>query len=141
MLPTNAYQQYQESQVHTASRGKLLLMAFDGAIRFVRQARIHMAERRYEEQNVNILKAQRIILELMATLDMKASPDLAERLMSLYEYMYNRLVQANVSDDEGALDEVLSMLADMRATWAEAERAVTMSAAETMVDRHVACAA
>lgn len=128
MLP-NPYQQYQESQVFTASKGKLLLMAYDGAIRFIRQAQGHMAEHRYEGQNTCILKAQRIILELMSTLDSGADPELAQRLLQLYEYLFNRLIEANVSDDVAALDEVLSHLVELRHAWAEADRQTALAGA------------
>jgi flagellar protein FliS len=128
MLP-NAYQQYQESQVFTASKGKLLLMTYDGAIRFIRQAQGHMAERRYEDQNACILKAQRILLELMSTLDSSIAPELAQYLLQLYEYLFNRLIQANVSDDLAILDEVLTHMAELRHAWAEADREMALAGA------------
>jgi flagellar protein FliS len=128
MAFTNAYQQYQESQVLTASRGKLLLMAYDGAIRFVRQAQAHMSEKAYENQNTCIIKAQRIILELLWTLDSQADPEFAHRLTLLYDYLFNRLVEANVTDDMEALKEVEQHLVDLRTAWAEAERQLSVTA-------------
>jgi len=124
-MAANAYQQYQESQVFTASRGRLLLMAYDGAMRFIRQAQAFMADRNYEGQNTSIVKAQRIILSLASSLDHTADPDLAERLTRLYEYLFSRLIHANVSDDPEALSEVISHLAGLREAWAEADRSIT----------------
>lgn len=122
MAFNNPYQQYQESSVITASKGKLLLMTYDGAIRFIRQAQIHMEAKAYEQQNTCILKAQRLLLELIYTLDKRPDPDLAQRLAQLYEYMFNRLVEANVNDNMPALEEVLAHLGNLRSAWAEADR-------------------
>ncbi len=121
-MALNAYQRYQESQVSTVGKGKLLLMAYDGAIRFIRQAREHMAAKRYEDQNACITKAQRILLELISTLNMKADAELGQRLLQLYEYLFNRLVEANISDNLEVLDEVQRLLTDLREAWAEADR-------------------
>lgn len=130
MAVMNAYQQYQESQVLTASKGKLLLMAYDGAIRFIRQAQLSMAEKDYAGQNTNLQKAQRIILELIATLNMKVGGDLAQRLLQLYEYMFNRLVEANVTDSQETLEEVQRLLTDLRSAWEEADRRLAQPGAE-----------
>jgi flagellar secretion chaperone FliS len=128
MAFTNPYQQYRDSSVLTASKGKLLLMTYDGTMRFVGQAKVHMAAKAYEDQNICITKAQRLLLELIYTLDRKADPDLAQRLAQLYEYMFNRLVEANVDDNAAALDEVLRHLGELRSAWAEADRELTTSA-------------
>ena len=141
MAYPNAYQQYQETQVFTASRGQLLLMTYDGAIRFVTQARGHMASKSYELQNDCIIKAQRILLELISTLDSKASPDLAWRLTQLYEYLFNRLVEANVSDNVEALDEVRSRLVELRTTWADADRKLSSPPPETSRGLHATASA
>ena len=141
MAYANAYQQYLESQVLTASKGKLLLMTYDGAIRFIGQAKIHMAAREYEAQNTCIIKAQRLILELMMTLDAKVAPDLAHRLMLLYEYMFNRLVEANVTDKPDVLDEVHERLTELRSTWAEADLRASSEAGPAVPARFAAAAA
>lgn len=141
MATMNGYQQYAESKVTTASKGKLLLMAYDGAIRFVRQAQGHMAAKRYEDQNTCILKTQRIILELISTLNRDANPQLAESLLSLYEYMYNQLVDANIYDKIDTLKEVEKLLVELRAAWEEADRRVTSSSVGSEMTRHTLFAA
>jgi len=83
-----------------------------------------MADKSYEQQNTYIIKAQKLLLELIYTLNHDADRDLAQRLTQLYEYMFNRLVEANVSDDASAMDEVLWHLAELRGAWAEADRQV-----------------
>lgn len=124
MAFNNPYQQYRESNILTASKGGLLLMTYDGATRFITQAKAHMSTKAYEQQNTCIIKAQRLLLELIYTLNPNADRDLAQRLTQLYEYMFNRLVEANVNDDQAALDEVLWHLSELRSAWAEADREV-----------------
>jgi flagellar protein FliS len=136
MALAHPYQQYQESQILTTSKGKLLLMTYDGAIRFVRQAQAHMAAKEFEQQNTAIIKAQRIVLELIYTLDSKADPDLAHRLTLLYEYLFNRLIEANIYDDMEALDEVLNHLTELRSAWAEADRQTLSAEAMVGEDRY-----
>lgn len=128
-LRADAY--YREQQVSTASRGQLLLMAYDGMLRFLADGRRAMAERRFEAQSTCLTKTQALLLELTAALDHSVNPQLAGNLDNLYRYMYERLVQANVRDDVAALDEVARMLADLREAWAEADRATRTQAGAT----------
>lgn len=117
----NGCQHYEENKINTSTRGKLLLMAYDGALKFVRQAKVHMAEKCYEEQNTCILKTQRIILELISTINVKANETLANHLLSIYEYLFNRLVEANITDNLAILDEVEHDLERLRQAWNEAD--------------------
>jgi flagellar protein FliS len=136
MAALNGYQQYAESSVTTASKGKLLLMAYDGAIRFLRQAQTAMIEKHYEDQNTYILKAQRIIMELSSTINRKANPELADQLTSIYEYLFNRLVVANVYDNLEVLKEVETHLLTLRETWAEADRNCSIAGVEGAAIKH-----
>lgn len=124
MSVSNAYSQYQENQLKTVTPGKLILMAYDGAIRFTRTAAEKMRDGKLDEQSANITKAQNIILELISSLDMKIDPQLADNLYSLYTYVFDRLTHANVRDDIAALDESIQILGEMRSAWAEAEFAL-----------------
>jgi len=119
----NPFSQYIENQLTTASPAKLLLMAFDGAIRFGRIARQKMEARKLDEQSENIRKTQSILVELMNALNHEANPELARRLDALYTYMFDRLTHANIHDDLKALDEVLDILSQLRDTWAQANLA------------------
>ena len=138
MAVKDPYSQYLENQVKTATPGKVLVMAFDGAIRFARIAAEKMKEGQLDEQSANIIKVQNIIIELMSSLNMDADRQLAGNLYSIYSHIFDRLTQANVHDDMSALEEVIQILGEMRQTWAEAERLVRSGEAET---REEACAA
>lgn len=116
---SNAYQQYQEANLETASQGKLLLMLYDGAIRFLTQAVQAMEAKKYQDSHNFILKAEDIITELMSCLKLEVGP-IATNLFRLYEYMNWRLVQGNIKRDPAMIVEVQKYLRDLREAWAEA---------------------
>ena len=122
MTANNPAQSYLQQQVQTASREQLLLMLYDGAIRFLKVARKGMEAQDVEKAHQNLIRGQRIVSELMASLDVKLGGEPARNLMNLYEYLYYRLVQANLKKDVAMLDEVLEHLAQLRQTWEEAIR-------------------
>jgi len=124
MAVSSPYSQYQATQLNTQTPGKLLLMTYDAAIRFTYAAAENMNAGRLDEQSSNIRKAQNIILELISSLDMDKDRQLAANLYNLYTYMFDRLTHANIRDDLAALEETLGILAEMRATWAEAELSI-----------------
>jgi len=120
----NPFQAYRRTQIETASKEQLLLMLYDGAIHYLKRAKMKMQEPPNEEnltEKTNlILKAQDIILELMAALDMERGGELTRQLFRLYEYMNYRLNQANIRREIPAIEEVVTLLSDLRATWDEA---------------------
>jgi flagellar secretion chaperone FliS len=119
-MSLEGYAQYQQNQLLTASPAKLLLAAYDGAIKFCRMADEKMAERDYEEQNKYINKALAIVCELLATLREDVDPLLVRRLRSLYNYVIEKLARANLASDPAALGEAIKILTDLRGTWAQA---------------------
>jgi flagellar protein FliS len=121
MSINNPYSQYLENQLTTATPGKLLIMTYDAAIRFARTAAEKMSEHKLDEQNANIKKVQNILLELISCLDPKVDRQLAANLNSIYNFMFDRLTQANIRDDSKMLNRVIDMLIELRDTWAEAE--------------------
>lgn len=112
--------QYQNSQVNTASPERLLIMMYDGAIRFVGEASSYLEDGRVGERGIAISKAMAIISELSATLDHEIGGQIAANLAGLYDYMLRELLQANLHDDGERLAIVKEMLADLRLTWLEA---------------------
>jgi flagellar protein FliS len=118
-LHPNTY--YQTQQITTVGRGQLLVLVYDGLLRFCGEGKRAMAEGNLELQNQAITKAQALIIELLSSLDHNAFPELTSRLDSIYHYVYDRLTHANVHDDSAALDEVTRLLKNLREAWAEAE--------------------
>ena len=112
--------QYQKNQIETASQEQLLIMLYNGAIQFLNIARKAMEEKNIEETHNNIIKAQKIITEFQATLDMENGGEVAQNLYSLYVYLNKKLVDANIHKNIASLDEVLGHLKDLRDTWVKA---------------------
>lgn len=117
----NPYDQYLENQVMTASPGKLLVMTFDAAIRFTKTAKDHAIQGKLDSKSEYTCKTQNILLELIASLDSNADPQLAANLNSLYNFAFNKLTAANIKNDVSAYDEVIEILTELRTTWVEAE--------------------
>jgi len=112
---SNAFAIYQENNVYTASKGKLLLMLYEGAIKFLKLTKASIDEKNIEKANNYLCRAQDIISELMVTLNMDI--EISKNLYSLYEYMNYTLVQANIRKDKKMVDEVLNMLIELKDTW------------------------
>ena len=111
---------YLETTVRTAAPAQLLIMLYDGAIRFCRSAAEAIQAGNHQEAHRCILRAEDIILEFVVSLDKEA--DVAEGLVKLYDYMYHRLVEANVKKDTGILDEVTGFLVELKETWIQAAK-------------------
>lgn len=116
----NAAQLYQQNSVNTASPAKLTLMLYDGAIKFCNIAKEAMAENNFEKTNLNLQKAEKIIVELRVTLDMKYP--VSQEFDAVYDYIYRRLVEANMRKDNEILEEALKHIKTMRDTWKEVMR-------------------
>ncbi len=127
MALTSPYDVYQRTQVDTASPARLVVMLYDGAIRFLRQGQTAMQQRDREKQNHYLVRAQRIITELASSLDMEAGGDIAANLMALYQFMHEQLVLANLQDDMDRVQKVREMLESLREAWAQVEIAVRES--------------
>jgi len=119
-MVTNPYQMYQQQSVMTASQEDLLIMLYNGCIRFIKQGMQAIDDKDVPRAHTNIVKAQDIIVEFISTLDMRY--DVAKSLMPLYDYIYRRLVEANISKDAAILNEALGFVTELRDTWAEAAK-------------------
>lgn len=117
MAVQNPFQSYQQNSVTTASPGELTLMLYNGCLKFIRFAKKAMVENQIEEKNTNLIKAQKIIQELMMTLNMDIP--VSKNMMSLYDYLHRRLIEANTKNDPAILDEVEGFVTEFRDTWKE----------------------
>lgn len=121
----NAYQQYQVNSIMSASPERLLIMLFDGALKFLRLARVSIEKKDIEGANYNLCKVQDIILELKQSLNMEI--ELSEDLAKLYDFIYNQLMEANIKKDTSLLEPLESMLTDLKETWQEAYKSMLKS--------------
>ncbi|MBE2908702.1 flagellar export chaperone FliS [Anoxybacillus flavithermus] len=115
MAMNNPYQSYQTNAVQTASPGELTLMLYNGCLKFIAQAKKAIEDKDIEARNTNLLKAQKIIQELMVTLNMEY--EVAKSMMTMYDYIYRRLVEANIKSDMSILEEVEGYVKEFRDTW------------------------
>ena len=120
MALPNAYAQYHNSKVLTASPAELTLMLYDGAIKFCNIAEVAIEQKDIEKAHNNIMKVQRIIDYLRQTLDMKY--EVAQDFERMYEYISRRLVEANMKKDIEILREANTHLRAIRDNWKEVMR-------------------
>lgn len=118
MAPYNAFNQYKQNSVYTSTPEELTLMLYNGLVKFIMQSQTSVAESNIEKAYNLLVRAQDIILYFRATLDMKY--EVSKGLDALYEYMYRRLVEANVRKDGVIIAEVLGIARELRDTWIEA---------------------
>ncbi len=116
MYAANAYKIYETNGVKTASPKKLLVMLYEGAIKFCRLAEMAINENNIERRNENLKRAQDIITELQVTLNHDAG-EIAEKLEMLYSYMNSELVLANINNDVMKVTFVRSMLDELKEAW------------------------
>ncbi|MFC4711679.1 flagellar export chaperone FliS [Planococcus dechangensis] len=118
MATINPYEAYQQNSVMTAAPEELTLMLYNGCLKFIKLAKKAMQDKQFEEKNKNLLKAQNIIQELRSTLNPGIA--LSKELEQLYEFQYNRLVEANMKNDATLLDATMEDIKELRNTWKQA---------------------
>lgn len=111
---------YLESQVLTASPERLVVILYDGAARFCVQAQEAIRQKRGAEAGELLIRAQRVVMELLCALNAEAAPEIARNLASLYSFMYEQLVWANVEQSEERIETVVKLLGTLREGWAGA---------------------
>lgn len=118
MIAYNAYNQYKENSIFTASPEELTLMLYNGLVKFIMRGIDSIEKKNIQDANTNIIKAQNIVSEFMNTLDMNY--EISGSLNSIYDYMLRRLIDANVAKDRDILEEVLGFAKVLRDTWEQA---------------------
>lgn len=97
-------------------------MLYDGAIRYLQLAKDAMDRKDLYEQNSNLQKAQKIVTELSACLDLKRGGTVAENLFGLYTYCFNEIVEANLTEKSDNIDHCIAVFSQLRESWIELER-------------------
>jgi len=120
----NAARRYRQTQATTASREEILLMLYDGALRFLDEAADAFRHGDLSAGGSRIGKVLAIVAELQSALDYRAAAELCRTLDSLYMYMTQRLLEANQHKSVCRLDEVRELLASLHATWRDAAEVV-----------------
>jgi len=116
-LDDSANKEYLRTKVLTASPEELMLMLYDGGIKFAEQAGDALRDNKFDRAHECLVRAQSIVLELSSSLNHQIDPDLCGKMASLYGFVYRKLVEANLSRDEKALADALRILQFQRETW------------------------
>lgn len=106
---------YQNNKIQTASKGELTLMLYDAGIKFINKAIIAVEKNDIQRANDNIKKAEDVIVEFRSTLDHKYP--VAKDFDVVYDFMYRRLIEANIKKDKEILEAVLVDFKEMREIW------------------------
>lgn len=114
----NPYQAYQQTRVETANPLQLVIMMYDGAIRFSNLAKKAMEKKDIQNTNYYLQRTQDIINELIITLNPEAG-EISRNLERLYEYVNYSLIQANLNKDQAMLDNAIAILTTLRSGWVE----------------------
>lgn len=115
--PYNQKAAYRKTQVETASPEALILMLYDGALRFIGQAEIAFEEKNIEQISNLLLRIQAIFAELMTALDKEKGGEIAVNLERLYVFFLEKLGDANVKKDVAPLLEIKPLVQNLRNTW------------------------
>lgn len=110
-------QEYLKNAVLTATPEQLHLMLYDGAIRFATRGQEAIRAKDREAAFNALERAQLIVLELSAGIQRDINPELADRMAALYNFIYRRLIEANINQDEQAAEDALRILRYQRETW------------------------
>jgi len=118
MGATQIQRTYKQVHVETASQGKLIVMLYDAAIKRIEEAISLIGTKKLDMVNNNLVRAQDIVAELRASLNMKAG-EIAANLDRLYDYIHRLLVRGNVRKEAAPLQEALQLMKVLRETWKE----------------------
>ena len=119
MNPADVLNKYREMEIQTSSPQQLILLLYDEAIKCLKRAKIKVEDEDMEETNQLLLKTEKIIGELMSSLNLEVGK-VAAGWFSLYEYMHWRLIQANLERKSELIQEVLLLLQPLREAWIKA---------------------
>lgn len=118
-MQPNAYEAYQQNQVKTADPHRLVVMLYEEAIRYLKEAVEAFEGGDPERKCERLIFGMEVISELLSSLDTEAGGEIANNLKGLYTYMLQRLVLAEAEGDVGKVQEVISMLQELLEAWSE----------------------
>lgn len=120
MYAANAYNTYKNNSINFASKEQLLLMLLDGAVKFANKSRQALLDKNIQESHKNLVKTQDIFYELIASLDVSKAGNWGESLSALYQFIVEKLTDANMKKNVETLDEVMPFIEQVRDMWREA---------------------
>jgi flagellar protein FliS len=118
-MNTNGYDIYKQNSVNTNTQGNLIIMLYEGALRFIDTAIQAIDEKDIMKANTNLIKAQDIFYELRVTLNFEQGEEIATNLERLYTYFIEQLIEANIKKDKSIAIDVRKMVNDLYLSWKE----------------------
>ena len=119
MVTHRFHNEYRQNEVATSSQGKLIVMMYEGALKFVALAIEGIDNQDLSKKGLYINKTHDIINELSCALDMKKGGDVAQKLESLYQYILRQLTLANIKSDRKALESIVNVITPLMEAWKE----------------------
>lgn len=116
-MALNPYQKYQENKIEGSSQGEMIILLYEGCIRFINEALVFIEKNNIQEAHNKIIKAQRIINELMVTLDFEAGGEIAQNLYNLYDFIMNELIKANIKKEKDGLYNSIEVMQELLDAW------------------------
>ena len=110
---------YKQQSILTAPRGQLVVMLYDGCLRFLSQAAAAMRDGRHGEAGGRLTRAEAIVEELLETLDLDRGGEIASRLQGIYVFCLRRLIEARAEREPAIVEHVAELLAELRDAWAQ----------------------
>jgi flagellar protein FliS len=107
---------YRETQIKTASQGKLVVILYDGLLRFLDLALENLPIKKFDVVNTNIIRAQDILSELSMALNMNAG-EISKKLLSIYSFLNMKLIEGNVQKAQEPIQFVRKMVYELRESW------------------------
>src|SRR5258705_29768 len=111
------YQKYKNTSIQSASKEKILLLLYEGSIRFIKQAIVAVEKKDIAGRGMNVGRAFDIVAELNNTLNFEAGGDLAKSLEQLYMFVTDQLTKANINNDKKALENALRIMETLYSGW------------------------
>ena len=115
--PTNTYQAYYKTNVQTSDQLTLIVMLYEGLLRFLKKALVKIEENDVEGAHNYLVRSQNIVSELLATLRVDKGGDVAKNLKDLYSYAFRRIVEANLKKDPHMVEEVIRVMEPLKQGW------------------------
>ncbi len=116
-MALNPYQKYQENKIEGASQAEMIIMLYEGAIKFMNQGILYIESKNIEKSNESIIKAQRIVNELQITLNFDEGGEIATNLYRLYDFCMQELIRANVKKDISGLQNSIGIFENLLEAW------------------------
>ena len=119
MVPSRFRNEYRHNEIATSSQGKLIIMMYEGAVKFVNLAIEGVDNKDLSKKGMYINKAHDIINELSLALDMEKGGEVSQKLETLYQFVLHQLTLANIKSDRKALESILNVLNPLLEAWTE----------------------